>query len=88
MCGFVDVLGAIWEGREGEWFVYTFNSPSLVLIVGEFYENDIIMVAAILWTGIMHVLFIHRTFPKVDGCRCVAVGIVVPWSSTEIGELS
>ena len=73
------------KSREGEGLVCAGDAPALAFAVGQFQKSSVVVVAAVLRTGVVHILLADCRFPQPDGGGGMAVGIVVPGSAAKIG---
>ena len=83
-----DVLGGIRQSREGERLVKGLNTESLSLLGTKFYHRAVLVVAGVLRTGVVDVLFADLGVPQSDGTRYFAVWIVIPGASSEVFQVT
>ena len=54
--------------------------------VGEFQPAGVVVVAAVLRTGVVHVLLLDGALPYINICGGVTVGVVVPRAAAKVAE--
>ena len=76
------ILGGVGQGREREGTVDGLDAEALASLGLELNVGAVLMVAAVLRTGIVDILLRDGRLPQADGAGLLAIGIVVPWSTT------